>query len=135
MDIGGALCVVPGTRSVRDLAIHGALNAAQRETMTDAQRLLQMHLKEIGVDTVPEFRFAAPRKFSFDLYSERWTMGFEADGGRWKRGHRSSRDTNMHNEKYNLAQMLGYRVMTFTNEEIENGNAKEFLKEWLEESR
>lgn len=99
--------------------------------MTDAQRLLQMHLKEIGVDTVPEFRFAPSRRFRFDLYSERLRMGFECNGA-FKGKHGTGWDGGHDYEKICLAQMLGYRIMLFTNRAVETGKAKEFLSEWLE---
>lgn len=97
--------------------------------VTAAQILLQKHLVELGVKTVPEFRFSLERKFRFDLYAESLRMGFEVNGTfgglhgpRW-----SASDL----EKLNLAQMMGYRVIQFTNKQVELGKAKAFLKEWL----
>jgi hypothetical protein len=96
---------------------------------TQAQILLQKHLAELGIKTVPEFRFCLQRKFRFDLYAESLHMGFEVNGTfgglhgpRW-----SASDL----EKLNLAQMLGYRCMQFTNKQVERGEAKAFLAEHL----
>jgi very-short-patch-repair endonuclease len=96
--------------------------------MTEAQILLQVHLRELGIETIPEYTFAPSRKFRFDLYSEKFRMGFECDGHfRGKHGAGWGNDY----EKDRLAQMLGYRVMRFTNREVLSGKAKEFLAEWL----
>lgn len=102
--------------------------------LTEAQILLGKHIDEIVdgcYDVWYEHKFSPKRKFRFDLYIPMIRCGIEVDGGRWKRGHRSSRDTDMHNEKYNLAQVLGYKILTFTNEQVLTGKAKELLAEWL----
>lgn len=103
----------------------------KKPKLTEAQILLYKHINELGIIATAEYPFAPKRKFRFDLYLIGWRIGIEVDGGRWKRGHRSSRDTDMHNEKYNLAQVLGYKILTFTNEQVMSGKAKELLAEWL----
>ena len=92
------------------------------------QRLLRIHLKELGVKTIPEYRFYQERRWRFDLASEELRIGFECDGFyHGKHGAGWGND----NEKQNVAQMLGWRVLRFTNEEIASGKAKQFLQEWL----
>lgn len=96
--------------------------------LTPSQELLRIHLRELGVETRPEFRFSLERKFRFDLYAESLRMGFEVNGHfQGKHGAGWSSDA----EKLNLAQMMGYRVMVFTNKQVERGEAKAFLQEWL----
>jgi len=97
--------------------------------LTKAQNLLRIHLKELGVATRPEFRFCMERKFRFDLYSEELRMGFEVNGT--FKGLHGPRWSASDLEKLNLAQMMGYRVMQFTNRQVETGQAKAFLAEWL----
>jgi very-short-patch-repair endonuclease len=98
---------------------------------TPAQTLLLIHLKELGLEAVPEFQFASDRRWRLDAYVSEARLGIECNGGRWRRGHRSSRDTDKDNEKINTAQMMGIRVLQFTNEQIMNGAAKEFVQKWL----
>ena len=97
-------------------------------TQTQAQILLQTHLAELGIKTVFEFRFCLQRKFRFDLYAEELRMGFEVNGTFG--GLHGPRWSTSDLEKLNLAQMMGYRVMQFTNKQVERGEAKEFIREW-----
>jgi len=97
--------------------------------LTPAQELLRIHLKEMGIRTLPEFRFFSERKFRFDLYAPDLRMGFEVNGT--FAGLHGTRWSGSDLEKLNLAQMLGYRVMQFTNKQVLRGEAKAFLAEWL----
>jgi len=101
--------------------------------MTPAQQLLQQHLKELGVETTFEFRFCLERKFRFDLYAESLRMGFEVNGT--FKGLHGPRWSSTDLEKVNLAQMLGYRVMQFTNRQVLTGQAKSWLGEWITTSK
>lgn len=95
---------------------------------TEAQILLQIHLAEIGVKTVPEYRFDPDRRFRFDLCCIEMRIGFEVNGHfEGKHGVGWSGDS----EKMNLAQMQGWRVISFHNKDVLNGKAKAFLAEWL----
>src|SRR5882762_9235013 len=97
--------------------------------LTVAQHLLKVHLAELGIVTVMEFRFCLARKFRFDLYAESLRMGFEVNGTFG--GLHGPRWGASDLEKLNLAQVLGYRVMQFTNKQVERGEAKAFLQHWL----
>ena len=101
--------------------------------MTPAQTLLQIHLRELGIETTPEFRFCLQRKFRFDLYSEELRMGFEVNGT--FSGLHGPRWGGSDLEKMNLATVLGYRVLVFTNKQVQNGHAKDFVRQyvWLKE--
>ena len=97
--------------------------------MTNQQLLLKQHLSELGIETVAEYRFSAMR-FRFDLANERLRIGFEVDGqfkgrhgGGWAGGHDYPKDR--------LAQYLGWKVLRFSNREVEDGSAKAELEEWL----
>ena len=102
--------------------------------LTVAQTLLATHLAEIGIATIPEFQFWKDRRFRFDLYAPLlWGgTGFEVNGhfnGIHGRGW--SGDA----EKANLAQMMGMRVLVFTNRQVMNGEAIAFVKEWIGKER
>jgi very-short-patch-repair endonuclease len=97
--------------------------------LTPMQRLLKTHLSELGIKTVPEFRFCLERRYRFDLYSPEHRIGFEVNGTfQGLHGPRYKGD----NEKINLAQVMGFRVLVFTNKEVERGHAKAWLKEHLD---
>jgi very-short-patch-repair endonuclease len=97
--------------------------------LTASQALLQVHLREIGIETVPEFRFCLERRYRFDLYCERLRMGFEVNGT--FQGLHGARFGGSDMEKLNLAQMLGYRVMQFTNKQVETGRAQAWMNKWI----
>ena len=99
--------------------------------LTPAQQLLLIHLKELGLQAEPEFQFSPERKWRIDVYIPEARLGIECNGGRYKRGHRSSRDTDKDNEKMNTISMMGIRCLQFTNEQILTGAAKEFVQKWL----
>ena len=58
-------------------------------------------------------------------------FGIEIDGGMWTGGHTRGPGLEKDYEKQNLAQMNGYRILRFTNRQVQNGNAKEALKDLL----
>lgn len=95
--------------------------------MTEAQTLLQVHLAELGIETVPELRFAPPRRWRFDLACERLRIAFECDGGQFKGGHRRGKALMADYEKQNVAALLGWKLLRFTNSFILDGSAKVFL--------
>ena len=96
--------------------------------MTEAQELLRIHLKELGVETVPEYRFHPERRWRFDLASLEHRIGFECNGHfAGKHGTGWSEES----EKLNTAQMMGWRVLSFHNRDVLKGKAKAWLKEHL----
>jgi very-short-patch-repair endonuclease len=104
----------------------------KRKGPTPSQVLLAMHLKELGIlDVEFEYKFLADRKFKFDLYSQELRIGFECDGGMFHGGHRRGKALEDDYERQNLAQLQGFRILRFTNRQIDTGEAKEFLKTYL----
>ena len=96
---------------------------------TPAQVLLAIHLLELGIATTAEYRFSKDRRWRLDLYSEHYRLGFEVNGT-WK-GLHGPRWSTSDLEKVNTAQMMGIRVLTFTNEQVERGEAKKFIESWV----
>jgi len=88
-------------------------------------------LAELGIETVYEYKFYHERQFRFDLYAAELGTGFECDGGQWTGGHMRGKALEQQYEKDRLAQLLGYRIMRFTNREILTGEAKKWLQENL----
>lgn len=95
---------------------------------TESQILLQVHLAELGIKTVAEFRFDPERQFRFDLCSLEHRIGFEVNG-HWQGKHGAGWSEGF--EKLNLAQMQGFRVLVFHNKDVLTGKAKEFVAKWV----
>ena len=99
--------------------------------LTQAQTLLLIHLKELKLEAVPEYRFHETRKWRFDVYIPAARIGIELDGGIFTGGHRRGTAIELDHEKSNQAQMMGIRVLRFTNRQVLNGVAREFISGWL----
>lgn len=96
----------------------------------EANVLLELHLGELGLRFIPEFRFCAHRKWRFDYYIGR-NEAIEIEGGIFSRG-RHTRGVGYQKdlEKYRTAAAMGYRVFRFSTQEVLDGTAREFLKKW-----
>lgn len=77
---------------------------------------------------IPEFRFTFPRRWRFDLAWPAFKVAVEQEGGVWTRG-RHSRGAGMVKdmEKYNHAQLLGWRVFRFTPSQVRRLQAETFM--------
>lgn len=104
---------------------------------TIAQELLLKHLRELGAwhDYRWEYRFHLDRRYRFDIADMTCKIGYECDGGQFSGGHMRGKALEQQYEKDRLAQMLGWRVMRFTNRQILNGEAKAWLAQWLGDKR
>ncbi|MHB8096059.1 MAG: hypothetical protein ACYDEI_00175 [Erysipelotrichaceae bacterium] len=68
------------------------------------------HLKLIS-----EHKFSIKRKFRFDYAIESRKLAFEFEGGVWTNGgHTRGKVYNSNCDKYNLAQLEGWKVYRFT---------------------
>lgn len=100
-------------------------------TQTAAHILLGIHLRELKFFASAEYKFCE-RDWRFDWANRDAMIAFEVNGGKWSGGHRRGNAIEDENDKINTAQMLGWRVYIFTNQQVEDGRAKEFLRPWLE---
>jgi hypothetical protein len=98
--------------------------------LTDEQILLRIHLRELGIDTIYEHTFHPDRAWRFDLCNLDARIAFEISGGKRSGGHRRGNAQDDEYDKLNTAQMMGWRVFQFTNEQVNTGKAKEFIKSW-----
>lgn len=98
---------------------------------TDAQVLLTIHLRELGIVVCPEWRFSKLYRWRFDLADFERKLAFECNGGKWSGGHRRGAAIESENDKLNTATLMGWRVLQFTNEQILDGRAKAWLAEHL----
>jgi hypothetical protein len=119
--------------------------------VSEAQVLLAIHLKELGITPTYEHKFCE-RDWRFDVCWPEQRLAWEISGGQYSGGHRTGFwskkeamrrkasglvDTPQEEEylKLNTALMLGWRVMQFTNQQVLDGRAKQFIKEHLAEQR
>ncbi len=78
-----------------------------------------------------EVVFAPPRKYRADYLFRAARVIVEKNGAIWRGGaggHSSGRGILRDYEKSNLAQLLGYRLFSFTPQQLVSGEAVEFLK-------
>jgi hypothetical protein len=97
--------------------------------VTEAQTLLMVHLRELGLKPFSEVVVTQSRRFRFDvavLAPHFW--GFECNGHfKGKHGAGWSNDA----EKINLAQAKGWKVFVFANKDVLSGKAKAWIQEHL----
>jgi very-short-patch-repair endonuclease len=122
-----------------------AMNKPKKQT--PQQILLAIHLKELGLATIPELMFSE-RQYRFDLACPEHNLAFEVHGGQYRGGHRTAfwgkeqaakrmiegkKETPQEEEwnKINLAQMMGWKVLQFSNQQVEDGRAKAFVESYL----
>ena len=72
-------------------------------------------LKTLFYDWEPEYRFHPKRRWRFDFANPEYKVAIEFEGGIWT-GGRHTRGTGYKNDcdKYNAAQLLGWRVLRYT---------------------
>lgn len=80
--------------------------------------------KQFDTPVFPEFEFAEGRKFAFDFFFSKFRLGVEFEGGQGWAGHAEHNRYRSDMEKYNLANMLGYWVLRFTEDDARYGIAK-----------
>ena len=68
-----------------------------------------------------EYRFHPGRKFRFDFASPETKIAIELEGGVWSGGrHTRGKGFIGDCEKYNMAQLLGWRVFRFTTDMLDD---------------
>lgn len=118
---------------------------AVRIAKPEANLVLEMHLDELHLTWVPEFRFCETRRWRADYaittLKTRPTIAWikpkpallEIEGGIYTSGrHTRGRGFQADMEKYNMATALGFKVFRFSTQDVLTGRAKAFLAEhWL----
>ena len=104
--------------------------------MSDLEELLAQQMQFVGLPTPErEYRFAPPRRYRADFAYPVKTLLIEVEGGTWT-GGRHSRGQGFENdcEKYNLATIMGFRILRFTGDMIKSGLALRTIEEVLNEN-
>ena len=99
----------------------------------EAEVLFAKHLTELGLWFRSEVKFHPHRRWRFDFVAALQDRGpyyaIEIDGGIWTQGrHTRGKGRQSDMDKLNHATIMGYRVLTFSTQDVLRGRAKEFLK-------
>lgn len=99
------------------------------------QVILRNRLDRSGLGGyVPEYYFARPRRWRFDLAYIDSMIAIEIEGGGWVHGrHVRGSGFAKDLEKYNEALCLGWRVLRVDGNMIENGRAIAYIQRLLGE--
>lgn len=102
----------------------------------DAGTLLEIHLRELKLNFVREFKFYTERDWRADFLispeGETFAILVEIEGSVWTQG-RHTRGSGYIKDlsKYNMASILGYKVLRFSTQQVLSGEAKDFIKTWV----
>lgn len=78
-------------------------------------QFIKNHLKFMGIDYVTEFKFHPKRRFRFDVAIPSYMIAIEYEGlNSEKSGHTTLTGYTKDCEKYNLAQVSGWKVLRYT---------------------
>lgn len=93
--------------------------------LSRGEETFALHCQVRGLSPAREILFAPPRKWRFDFAWPAWKIGIEIEGGTSFGKSRHSRGRGFENDcrKYNEAALLGWRVLRFTTEMVESGEA------------
>ena len=101
---------------------------------SDLEAALDFQIRATGLlPPQREFRFHPTRKWRFDFVWEAQKLAVEVEGGTWSGGGRHVRGVGFAGdcEKYNAAALLGWRVLRFTGEMVNDGRALQAIEEAL----
>ena len=101
--------------------------------MNAAEELLAIHLGELGVAFEREYVYAPPRKFRADFFLPLYAILVEVQGGIFNRkAHGSISGVLKDNERLNAATKAGWRMLRFSPDQVDNGDAKALISEVLD---
>lgn len=94
---------------------------------------LALQLKAAGIEFVREYRFHPVRRWRFDFALAEYKLAVEVEGGTYARG-RHTRGGGYAEDciKYAEAVCLGWRVLRFTTDQVEDGTAMKYITWYVE---
>lgn len=105
--------------------------------MRDLNDTFSFQLTALGIKHEREYKAIPGRKFLFDFFIPYGLSGrllVELQGGvyQYKPSHASASGIRRDAEKANLATLYGYKLLTFTSDMVESGQALEMIEQVLE---
>ena len=95
----------------------------------------QMKAAKLPAPT-PQYRFAAPRRWTFDFAWPDRMLALEVEGGIWTKGrHTRGKGYEKDCEKYNEAALLGWRLLRVTTSHIKAGTALQVIERALKPAK
>ena len=93
--------------------------------VSDLETTLLFQIRAVNLpDPLKEYRFAPPRRWRFDMCWPDNMLAVEIEGGAWTQGrHTRGKGFIADMEKYNKATLMGWRLLRFSGEHIQNGTA------------
>lgn len=93
--------------------------------LSPGEELFAFHLRAAKLTAFErEYVFALPRKWRFDFANVDKKVAVEIEGGIWNNGaHTRGAHFESDAEKYNMAAILGWRVLRFSTGMVESGVA------------
>jgi len=83
-----------------------------------------LHCKAYGLRPESEYRFHPKRRWKFDFYFPDEKLAVEVEGGGWVSGrHHRMEGFTADCVKYNAATLMGIRILRYTTEMVESGQA------------
>ena len=97
---------------------------------SEGEVALLWQVKATGLpEPVPEYRFAPPRRWRFDLAWPAHKVAVEIEGGTWTGGrHVTGTGYERDAEKYNEAALLGWTVLRVTPAMVTDGRALSLIE-------
>ena len=91
--------------------------------MSDLEDTLAFQLRAVEIPFEQQFRAIKDRKFTWDFKVD--DILIEIQGGVWmdKSGHNTGRGVTRDCEKMNLGVLAGYRLLSFTSDMVNSGEA------------
>ena len=100
------------------------------------EQTLAYQLQADGISFKQNYRFSPPRKLEIDIAIPEHRIGVEIDGGVYTRqAHGSIAGILRDLKKHNLLTLEGWRVLRFTPQEVERGEAVQGIKNLLSTAR
>lgn len=108
------------------------MKRAKPKKQTEAQLLLAIHLRELGVrELVTEFQIDPSRRWRADIALPFHRVLIEVDGGMRSGGHKRGAALEDDYMKQNTAQLLDWKIFRFSNAQVSSLAAKEFMRRFF----